>query len=100
MLFKAIILFGGALGLLYIANKLNFIQMTQAEAAQKLTEVANQLGKVRTEVQALVDAANNEQNISAELQAAIENVSAAVQGVDDINPDEVPETPEGEEPQA
>lgn len=62
--------------------------MTQAEAAQKLTQVATQLGKVRAEVQKLVDAANNEEDISSELQSAIDSVSNAVQGVDDLNADE------------
>lgn len=63
------------------------IIMTTQEAVDKLNGVATQLAKVRTEVQTLVDAAANSGNVSPELQAAIDSVSAAVQGVDDLNPD-------------
>jgi hypothetical protein len=81
----------------FIIKKLNQIIMTQAEAAQKLNTALTQIGKVKTEVEKLKEAAQNAGNVSPELQAAIDGVSSAIQGVDDINPDEVTEPGEGEE---
>lgn len=70
--------------------------MTQQEAIAKINSQTEQLSKVRTEVQKLVDAAQNQGNISPELEEAINNLSTAIQGVDDLNPDEVvnPEQPQ------
>lgn len=70
--------------------------LTQAEAAAKLDAQAVTLEKIRTEVQALKDAAANDGNVSPELEAAIARVEAAITGVDDINPDAEEEIP-GEE---
>jgi hypothetical protein len=78
-----------------IINKLNQIIMTNQEAIDKLNAQATQLAKVRAEVQKLVDAAQNQGNVSPELEAAITNVENAIKGVDDLNPDEVV-NPEGE----
>lgn len=61
--------------------------MTNQEAIDKLNGIATQVAKVKEEVQKLVDAAANAGDVSPELQAAIDSVSAAVQGVDDLNPD-------------
>lgn len=75
-------------------QQLNRIEMTTQEAIAKLNEQATKLEKVRVEVQALKDAAQNEGNVSPELEAAIARVDAALTQVDDINPDEVtPEEP-------
>jgi len=60
---------------------------TQAEAAEKLNQVTAQLVKVQAEIQKLIDAAASEDEISPELQAAIDGVSAAAQAADDKNPD-------------
>jgi hypothetical protein len=78
-----------------IINKLNQIIMTNQEAIDKLNAQATQLAKVRAEVQKLVDAAQNQGNVSPELEAAITNVENAIKGVDDLNPDEVV-NPEGD----
>lgn len=79
-----------------ISETVNFLKtqnqsiiMTQQEAIDKLNGQATQLAKVRAEVQKLVDAAANAGNISPELEAAINGVSTAIQGVDDLNADEV-----------
>lgn len=76
-----------------IHKKLDKMGKTQSEAAAQLNTIATQLGKVRTEVQKLVDAAANEDQISDELQTAIDNVQNAVQGVDDLNADVTEEPP-------
>lgn len=77
-----------------IFNNTKTLIMTNQEAIDKLNAQATQLSKVRTEVQKLVDAAQNQGNVSPELEAAINGVQAAIQGVDDLNPDEVV-NPEG-----
>lgn len=69
--------------------------MTEQEAIAKLDAQATQLAKIQTEVQALVDAVQNQGNVSPELAAAIDRVQAAIQVVDDQNPD----APPAEEPQ-
>lgn len=74
-----------------IIKLLKQIIMNQQEAAEKLNTVATQVAKVQTEVQKLIDTANGDDTVSPELQAAIDSVAAAVQGVDDLNADE--ETP-------
>lgn len=75
---------------LYIIHQQNIIIMEQSEAAVKLTAVANQLVKIKAEVQALKDALETADDVSPELQAAIENVITVTQATDDINPDVVP----------
>ncbi len=62
--------------------------MTEQEAIQKINALTDQMAKVRTEVQALIDAANNQGNVSPELEAAITNAQNALQGIDDLNPDQ------------
>lgn len=66
---------------------LNKVLMTQEEAIAKLNANAEQLAKVKAEVQKLVDAGQNQPDISPELEAAITAVSNAIQGVDDLNAD-------------
>lgn len=73
-----------------IIKLLNKIIMTQAEATQKINELTTQLGKVKAEVQKLIDAAQNQGNVSPELEAAILGAQTALQGVDDLNEDEQP----------
>lgn len=74
-----------------ILNKLNQIIMTQAEATQQINDLTTQVGKIRGEIQKLIDAAGNQPNITPELEAAIVSAKAAIQGIDEMNPDE--ETP-------
>lgn len=71
--------------------------LSQEEAIAKLDAQAVKLEKVRTEVQALKDAAANSGNVSPELEAAIARVDAAITGVDDINEDEAEEEIPGED---
>lgn len=68
--------------------------MKQSEAAEKLTSINTVLVKIGTETQtlldkvtALQDAAANADNISPELQAAIEAVATQATKVDDLVPD-------------
>lgn len=86
-------------GVNFLKTQNQTINMKTQEAVDKLNAQAAQLGKVRTEVQKLVDAAANADNVSPELEAAINNVQNAIQGVDDLNPDEVvnPEPGTGDE---
>jgi prefoldin subunit 5 len=69
--------------------------MTQEEAIAKLNAQATQLAKVRAEVQKFIDAAQNQGNVSPELEAAINSVQDAIQGVDDLNTDETTEETQG-----
>jgi hypothetical protein len=61
--------------------------MTQQEAVDKLNQQAQQITKIRGEVQTLIDAVNNAGNVSPEVEAAINNVGTALQGLDDMNAD-------------
>ena len=67
---------------------------TQAQVAQKLTELNTQVQKIGTEttalkqnVQDLKDALANQANVTPELQAAVDALAAQVQTVDDLVPD-------------
>lgn len=75
--------------LIYLTIKINKIIMTQKEAVLKLADILAQVGKVRGEVEKLVAAAANQENISDELANAINDVQTAVGGVDDLNTDEL-----------
>lgn len=57
----------------------------QDDAAVALNKVADQLGKVQTEIQGLIDAAAAEPagTVSPALQAAIDRVTVAAQQADD-----------------
>jgi len=57
-----------------------------SELAGNLTALTAVVTKIATEVQALKDALANAE-IPAEAQAALDNLSAALKAVDDINPD-------------
>lgn len=61
--------------------------MTNQEAIDKLNAMAAQMGKVSTEVQGLIAIIQNQGNVSPEVEAGINNVQSAIQGVDDLNPD-------------
>lgn len=63
------------------------IIMSQADLAAQLNANADQLEKVRAEVQNLLDVIAAEPVVTPELQAAADRVTAAVQVVDDLNPD-------------
>lgn len=84
-----------------ILNELNIIKlqnqkiiMTTQEAVEKLNQQAAQVSKIRTEVQTLIDAVNNQGNVAPEVETAINNVGAALQGLDDMNADASPTTQE------
>lgn len=77
-----------------ITSKLEAIMATQAELAASLRDLTAQVGKVRTEVlsavarlQAAVEAAGA---TSPEVDAALQDLRSAVQGLDDLNEDEQP----------
>jgi hypothetical protein len=79
-------------------NEFEYKHMTtQAELAAKLTALAEQTNKAKAEVLGklsdLAQALANAGNASPEVEAAFAALSTAVQGVDDIVPDPVPETP-------
>lgn len=79
------IIITGLLG--FIIIKLFKMADIQQQAAEKLNTVVTQLEKVQTEIQALKDAAENDGNVSPELQAAIDRVVSAAQATDDLNED-------------
>lgn len=70
-----------------IIKKLNQIIMTQAELTAALDAATAQIGKISTEVQNLITAVQNTGNTTPEVDAAIANLQAAIQGVDDLNVD-------------
>lgn len=61
--------------------------MTNEAALQQLTALTTQVGKIKTEVQNLIDAGNNAGNVSPEVEAAIFNMKTATTEVDDLNAD-------------
>lgn len=70
----------------------------QAELAAQLTEVTNQVAKIKTETQAtltkvteLETALANQDNVSPELQTAFDNLKAQVIAVDELIPDAQPQ---------
>lgn len=77
---------------------------TQAEVVQVLNQVSAQLTKIKGETtglqQRITDletAVNNQPNVTPELKAAVENIKAQVQVVDDLVTD-TPTPPPIEEP--
>lgn len=76
---------GAALGLL------EKIMATQAELAQQLTDIRNQLQKASGEIQARVAALEAAiaaaGNTSPAVDAALADVKAIAQALDDLNPD-------------
>lgn len=75
-----------------INQKLEAVMATQAEQAATLRAIVDQLAKVRTEiaraVQRLVDAIATAGATTPEVDEATAALQAAVQGLDDLNPDE------------
>lgn len=74
-----------------IIDKLNLILMNQQELAQALTDLQTQTDKAKAEVlgkiaelEAAIAAAGS---TTAEVDTALANLKASVQGVDDIIPD-------------
>lgn len=57
-----------------------------SQLAGQLTALADKVDKVKTEVQALRDSLEDV-DLPVDAQAALDRLSAAVQSVDDINPD-------------
>lgn len=74
----------------------NLLAMNAAEATAKLNMLTKQVGKVRTEVTNLkerfeaLEAAIANNPVHADVVAAIENLSTAIQGVDAVIPDAAP----------
>lgn len=60
--------------------------MKVSELADTLTALSDQVDKIAKEVQALKDALTNV-DIPANAQAALDRLTAAIKGVDDLNPD-------------
>ena len=76
-------------------SKINTLMGNQAEAAAELVLIKTQLTKAVTEIQAkiqaLEDAVNNpDQDVSPELQAAVDDLKGLSQTLDDIVPDAPP----------
>lgn len=69
--------------------------MKQEEFIAKINTVTEQVGKVRTEVQALKDAIENSDDVPQAVIDAFSGLESAITAVDDINPDAVPEGEEG-----
>ena len=61
--------------------------MTQQDVVAKLDALTAKVTKVSTEVQALKDALTAAGEISPEVQVALDNLDAAITGVDDLNAD-------------
>lgn len=83
--------------LLIIQKQNKKIMGAQKDAADKLGSFGVQLAKAKDEIlakmQELVDAAANADNVSPELQTAIDNLAAPIQALDDIVPDAPVEPP-------
>lgn len=67
------------------------IMATQAELAQQINQIGQQVGKIKTESEAtltkvneLQDIINNQGGVSPELQSAVDALKAQVQVVDDL----------------
>lgn len=71
------------------------IMTTQAELAEQLLGVRDQVNKVKDEVTAkiaeLEDAITNAGDVSPEVEAALAALKSSVQSVDDIVPDSAPQ---------
>lgn len=70
-----------------IVNNTNAIIMTNAEAKAALDAQAEQITKIKTEIQKLIDMVNDQEEVSPEIAAGITNVQSALQGLDDMNAD-------------
>ena len=68
------------------------INVKLSELSAKLTAVADQVDKVKTEVQNLKDSLTNVE-LPADAQAALDRLTESVNAVDAINPDVVIEPP-------
>lgn len=73
-----------------IVQLLERITMTQQELETKLAAANTQMGKVRTEIQALKDAIASAGNVPASVEAAANQLFATIQLADDDNPDATP----------
>ena len=74
-----------------ILDKVNAIMATQAELAATLATVKTQLtkasGEITARIQALVDALAAAGGTTPEVDAAVADLQAVAQALDDINPD-------------
>lgn len=70
---------------------LEVIMATQAELAQSLVDLKNQMVKVKneidTKIQALTDALNNAGATTPEVDAALADLKSTLQSLDDETPD-------------
>jgi multidrug resistance efflux pump len=84
-------------GLDSLHQKVDTIMATQAEQAAKLRALGAQLAKARGEIIAAVDrltaAVAAGGGTTPEVDDATAALQVAVQGLDDLNPDETPEEP-------
>lgn len=85
-----IFILGGAILTVTLCNRIA-IMAKLSELATALTALADQTDKIAKEVQALKDALANTE-LPPEATAALDRLTAALKGVDDLNPD-APETP-------
>lgn len=84
--------------LITVNNKIDTLMATQAELAQQLTTITDQVHKIGVETQSLLQkvadletALGNQGNVTPELQAAFDALKAQVQSVDDLVPDTPPQ---------
>ncbi len=84
-----------------INHKLDIIMSNQADLAVKVKAITTQLNKIsqestRTlqEVERLKAVLAEQENVTPELQAAVDALAEQVQAVDDLTPDVVEPTPE------
>jgi uncharacterized protein YPO0396 len=84
-------------GLASLHQKLETIMATQAEQAERLRKIGEQLAKARNEIITALDKLKAELaaggGTTPEVDAATQALQDAVQGLDDLNPDEPPATP-------
>ena len=70
-----------------ILNKLNLIQMTNAELLQLLTDDNTKLEKIITEIQALKDSVNSNPDVPQDIVDAVNKIGTNLQAADDLNAD-------------
>ena len=70
-----------------ILNKLNLIQMTNAELLQLLTDDNTKIEKIITEIQALKDSVNSNPDVPQDIVDAVNKIGTNLQAADDLNAD-------------
>jgi hypothetical protein len=74
---------------------LKHIAMKQKELIPIVQEIATQLGKVKSEVDALFTKSQQDPDADPELVSAIQSIKSGLQSIDDIIPDTAPGTDTG-----